>query len=153
MNNVQYIDRQPGNNTKSVYQLPITNSLGLDAKKSRALLKTFALTKPAEYSQARMDVYDNVVKALVTDAHKVIWELLANGKFQGRFIFTGHNDLPNWSPNLPDSQIGTISNGFASSIMDNFEEILNIIMPDDYKSMAEAKMGNMGRIGLTEKPE
>ena len=138
------IDRSELVGSKSIFRLPISNTLGISALESRAVLKDFALQKPAQYSKMRNEVYVSVVKKMVEDAHETLWELLSEGKMpNGRNIRV---DGRNWSPNLPDQQIGQLANGYAESMMKAFEDIMTKVLPDDYRQLAEDKAVHIGKV-------
>lgn len=138
------IDRSELVGKKSIFRLPISNTLGISALESRAVLKDFALQQPAQYSKMRNEVYVNVVKDMVEKAHQTLWELLAEGKMpSGRHIQVNGRD---WSPNMPDQQIGQLANGYAESMMKAFEDIMGKVLPDDYRQLAEDKTVHIGKV-------
>ena len=142
-------ERNTNTGDKSVFKLPISNSLGIEALEARNQLKNFALQYPAQYTELRGAVYVGVVKNMVELNHEIIWKLLANGKVSdkdGNEQPISATNLPNWSPKLPDQEIASISNGFAESIMIAFNEIMAKVMPDDYKGLAEDKMINIAKV-------
>ena len=141
--------RNPKTGSNSVFKLPISNSLGIEALEARNKLKNFALQYPAQYTQLRGDVYVGVVKNMVELNHEIIWNLLAKGMFRDKAGTDNPIEAPvldKWSPNLPDQEIASISNGFAESIMIAFNEIMAKIMPDDYRGLAEDKMINIAKV-------
>ena len=138
------MDRNQLVGSKSIFRLPISNTLGINALESRAKLKDFALQYPAQYSKLRNQVYLSVVKTMVEDAHKTLWDLLSSGILPDKSHIQVQRE--NWSPNLPDQEIGKLANGFAESIMTAFESIMSKVLPDDYKTLADEKMINISKV-------
>jgi hypothetical protein len=138
------IDRKALKGEKSIFRLPISNTLGIEAIEARAKLKDFALQQPAEYSKMRNEVYIGVVKSMVESAHDTLWNLLATGSMpSGDKIQVAGKE---WSPNLPDQEIGRLANGYAESMMSAFEDIMNKVLPDDYKALSEDKQMNIAKV-------
>jgi len=134
--------RVPRKADDSIFKLPIENSLGIEAMEARARLKNWAIASPQEYVKFRSEVYLETVRTMVQYNHKIIWDLLEDGIIPG----TGEVMKVNgdkWSPALPDAEIGKLSNSFAQSIMDAFDEILSKVLPDDYKKLSEDKLMEM----------
>lgn len=142
----RFVERKPVDQSQSVYRVPISNSLGINALQARAQLKQFALTKPIEYSEMRNDVYIGVVKHMVETAHNTIWELLANGILPGGAPILLGKGGDEWSPCLPDQQIGAIANGYSESMMEAFEKVMTKILPEDYKSLSEDKIATTAKL-------
>ena len=131
----------------SVFKLPIRNTLGLDALKSKSLLKSFALQNPVDYTKMRSKAYDTIVSGLVESNYEIIWNLLKNGQDEkGRTIIS--LDGTEWSPNLPDQEISKIAGGYAESILNLFDDIFEKILPSDYKSMADDKLTDLAKLKL-----
>lgn len=144
----QGIDRRSVKGVKSIFRLPISNSLGIEAMEARNKLKNFALQHPPDYTELRGKVYTDVVKAMVETNHDILWELLAAGQTRDK-DGVKHQIKVNgvdWSPNLPDQEISRLSNGFSESIMNAFTEIMGQIMPDDYRELAEDKLMNIAKV-------
>lgn len=136
--------RSTNTGKKSVFRLPISNTLGINAMQSRAKLKNFALRKPAEYAETRNGIYIAVVQKMVEDAHETIWNLLADGSLPGGDKI--QIDGEDWSPKLPDAEVGRLANGYSESMMNAFEEIMTKILPDDYRQLADDKMLNISKV-------
>jgi hypothetical protein len=141
---------------KSVFRLPIENTLGITAIEARAQLKSFALQKPAEYTALRNEVYIETLKYMTKMIHKVIWDLLALGVKPGvgeqatRQInipssVPGEGPIP-WATGLPENEIGRVANGMAESMMESFKDIMERVLPDDYKRLADDKLMNISKV-------
>ena len=126
--------------SESSFKLPISNALGIDAMSSRNTLKVFALTSPAKYATTRQDVFDKVVTHFVTIIHQDIWDVLKQGVLpQGDRISLDGTD---WSPNLPDTDIGDAANSLSKSIMAALTELLEKVLPDSFSQLADNKLMN-----------
>jgi hypothetical protein len=129
---------------ESVFKLPISNTLGIDAIEARARLKNFALQEPAAYTEFRNEVYISVLRKMTEEMHSNIWNMLASGMLPGGAQMN-IKGTP-WAPHLPDQEIGRLANGMAESMMKSFDEIMDRVLPDDYKSLADDKLMNIAKV-------
>ena len=128
------------------YRGNVSNQLGIEAVRQRSMLKTFALSEPAKYSAVRDGLYTDIVEQMVAEAHATIWLLLAKGiKPDGTKMQLGTAD---WAPNLPDQEISNLANGYSSSVMDAFTEILDKVFPDDYRKLADEKQMHIAKLDV-----
>lgn len=150
------VDRTELNNSvratqsESVFKLPIKNTLGLDNLKAKAQLKSFALSKPVEYTQMRTDAYTKVVESTVEGVYESLWDLLKKGEIKGDKMFSGSGDavMRDWSPQLQDAEIAKLATGFAESIMNLYDDIFEKIVPSDYKELAEDKITHLAKMEI-----
>ena len=142
------VDRNRRVGKQGTFYMPITNTLGVDASLARGELQSFALEHSKEYAKMRKEVYVSVVKHVIEDAHKKIWNLLSEGICpDGQPITLGDGfRSQRWSPSLPDSQCGETANGFAKSMKDMFDKILEQILPSDFKALADDKIRNIAKV-------
>ena len=143
------VDRNRRVGKEGTFYMPITNTLGVDASLARGELQSYALEHSKEYAKMRKQVYISVVKHVIEDAHKKIWNLLSEGICpDGNQIVLDDGFLGGimWSPNLPDSQCGETANGFAKSMKDMFDKILEQILPSDFKALADDKIRNIAKV-------
>jgi hypothetical protein len=133
------------------FKLDISNALGIESKRARAILKNYALQNPAGYSAMKDDLYTKVVKAMVENAHLQIWNLLSRGIMPDLQPLKVNGD--DWSPHLPDQEIGKLANGFAESMMEAFTDMMDKIFPDDYDKLANDKTMHIAKVkGITAGP-
>lgn len=135
---------------KSVFKLPIKNTLGLDNLKSKAELKSYALAHPVEYTQMRTEAYTSVVENAVEGVYESLWKLLKEGKVGDRNVFDNSNDakMKTWSPQLQDAEVARLATGFAESIMNLYDEIFEKICPSDYKQLADDKITHLAKMEI-----
>ena len=131
----------------SVMKLPISNALGLDAQRAQNILKIYCLNKPTEYSITRQKVFDCVVTDAVSSLHQTIWALLSSGVYvendtEKHIDFEGST----WSPQLPDADIAEISNKFAKSQVEMWNQLFSDVLPDRFEQMAAKKMTTSANI-------
>jgi hypothetical protein len=130
------------------FKLDISNALGLDTKRARAVLKNYALNNPTGYSAMRDRIYVQIVQSMVESAHQNIWNLLAKGKTPDGDQM--RVDGVPWSPNLPNQEIGKLANGFAESMMEAFSDMMDKIFPDNYDKLADDKSMHIAKVkGIT----
>ena len=138
-------------NKESVFHLPITNTLGLDNLKQKAILKAYALQEPVKYTKARADAYERLVTRLVKENYDQIWNLLKQGKIDNltdEKIFEDEPDLKDWTPGLQEAEIGKLATGYAESIMNLFDDLFEKIVPSDYKQLAEDKLTHIAKLDV-----
>ena len=144
-------------NEKSVFDLPILNTLGLDNMSAKAELKAYALQNPVEYTKVRSEIYKKVVSNIVLTSYKSIWKLLKQGLTtnpadgQDEKLFPDTSDLKDWTPQLQDAEVGRLATGYAESMLNLFEDIFEKILPSDYKQLAEDKLTSMAKLDIITK--
>ena len=126
----------------SAFYSNVRNTTGLLATQSKADLKHFALSNPADYTKFRSRVYMDVVGNMVERNYETIWALLSDGIYEkgdGQFVQLDINGTQ-FHPNLPDQEISRLANGFAEAILKAFDEVLSNVLPDNYRDLAEDKI-------------
>lgn len=136
--------RAPSGKTgsKSVFNLPIANSLGLDRQESISLLKVHALKNPVAYSTERSKLFKQIVTNMVEINHNVIWNLLSTGQDESGTQFIKF-DGKDFNPNVPDQEIAEISNSFAQTILKMWEKVFDDILPPSFADQADKKMSTV----------
>jgi hypothetical protein len=81
---------------------------------------------------------------MTEEMHSNIWNMLASGMLPGGAQMN-IKGTP-WAPHLPDQEIGRLANGMAESMMKSFDEIMDRVLPDDYKSLADDKLMNIAKV-------
>ena len=128
--------------SQSAFYSNVRNTTGLLATQSKAELKHFALSNPADYTKFRSRVYMDVVGSMVEKNYQTIWGLLSDGVYEqldGTVVQLDINGSI-YHPNLPDQEISRLANGFAEAILKAFDEVLSNVLPDNYKDLAEDKI-------------
>jgi hypothetical protein len=132
----------------SKFKQDIINTSGIQALESRAKLKQFALNAPDKYTAERSKVYVATLTAMVQDSYETIWLLLKEGKYPINGV--EHEEIQvngkRWAPRLSDAEISQYANGYAMSIKEAFEKIFSVVMPDDFKDLAEDKLRQVGKL-------
>jgi hypothetical protein len=135
---------------ESKFFQPITNTSGLEAERSASILKQMSLTDPPGYTALRANIYLDTLEKMMNTNYQIVWKLLAEGLYPGKE--EGADDIQinvsgqPWSPNLPHQEISRLANGFALAIKASFAKLLEEVMPDNYKAMAETQMKTVGKI-------
>jgi hypothetical protein len=135
---------------KSVFDLPIKNTLGLDNMRRKAELKAFALQHPVEYTKARAEAFEDIVSQMVEDSYRIIWNLLKKGEIgnSGITLFSKTKGLELWSPQLQDAEISKLATGYSESVLNLFDELFEKIVPSDYKQLAEDKLTTLAKLDI-----
>lgn len=132
----------------SIFNLDVTNALGLDQELQKTKLKNFALQKPVEYAAMREEVYRGIVVNMITDINNAVWAFLSEGKYPDK---SGDEqqikiDKVDWQPNMVDSEIASIANGLAKGVMDEFTKIFKEVMPDTFSTIGDQRLLNGGTV-------
>ena len=133
---------------------------GIEHEEFRTNLLNLALTRPTEYNKLRMNVLKKVKKAAVESQYAIYYYLLTEGLSVAGDGKTKSNHILS---NVPESMehVGIfkpcvpkhIVNEFAlkaSATIDKIaEEAINMILPDDWKTIADQRLytktkGNTG---------
>ena len=133
----------------SIFNLDVTNALGLDQELQKTKLKNFALQKPGDYAAIREEVYRGVVVNMIQNINNTVWTFLSVGQFPDpktgdeKQIKVGGAD---WQPKMVDSEIASIANGLAKGVMDEFTKIFKEVIPDTFSTIGDQRLLNGGTV-------
>jgi hypothetical protein len=135
----------------SVFRVNPQNILGLDHSKFKSQLLAMALAEPHTYFRLRDDVYTKIVENAVRDAYNLYWNILKEGRTGVAADGTGGtpitietekyknsagNNVFNFAPQLPESEINTFALEVAEAVKDIAERCIDKIMPLEIKDLA-----------------
>ena len=134
---------------------------GIEHEEFRTNLLNLALTQPTEYNKLRMHVLRRVKKAAVDSQYAIYYYLLTDGhgvaddgktRSANNICFgypevAAHQKI--FKPNVPKHIVNEFALKASATIDKIAEEALNMIMPDDWKTIADQRLytktkGNSG---------
>ena len=130
----------------SDFQIDPSDYLSIDYEAYRDDMLELALSNPAQYFQLRKAVLKAVKKQACIDQYKIYYNLLTNGvKSDGATsIFTGlDGGAPTaaalFKPKYPKQLVNQFALGAAKTIDKISEDAVELILPRDYKSIANER--------------
>ena len=133
----------------SIFNLDVTNALGLDQELQKTKLKNYALQKPGDYAAMREEVYRGVVVNMITNINNTVWSFLSDGKYPDKTSGDEKQiktDKGDWKPQMVDSEIASIANGLAKGVMDEFTKLFKEVMPDTFSTIGDQRLLNGGTV-------
>jgi hypothetical protein len=125
------------------FQINPTDYLGHDHEVFKTKLMELALSEPKKYFELRRDVLVAVKKQAVDDAYKTYYYLLTNGGIKDGSVSiingrpsAGHID-GGFKPSMPMQKVNEFALKAAKTLDSIAEECIEMIMPADYRQIAE----------------
>jgi len=118
---------------------------GIEHEKFRTKLLNLAITEPTKYNQLRMDVLEAVKEAAVNSQYNIYYYLLTTGmneKNNGHILENstskGLDKL--FVPRVPANVVNEFAMKASATIDKIAEEAIEMIMPDDWKDVADKRL-------------
>jgi hypothetical protein len=143
------------------FKIDVSDFRGIEHEEFRTNLLNLALTKPTDYNKLRMIVLRKVKKAAVDAQYGIYYYLLTegclasdDGKTKGLNIladatvgFPAYQEM--FKPNVPKHIVNEFAMKASATIDKIAEEAINMIMPKDWKTIADERIysktkGTMG---------
>jgi len=123
--------------------------LGIAHEEFKTEILQLALTKPSEYFELRKRVLANVKKTAVQKQYYIYYRLLTNGSTEDD---PDNGSIANneiFTPNIPKQKVNEFALKAAKVIDQIAEEAIEMILPMNYKKIAENRTmqhtaGNLG---------
>lgn len=127
------------------FKVDTTNYLGIGYKKYCDKMYGMAISKPADYMKLREEVLEKVKTEAIKNIYETIYYTLSEGKLTsgGAALSAGGNTLP--APAYPKQKINDISLAAAETLDNILDTVIEIILPLDYKVLANARLTERGR--------
>jgi len=109
---------------------------GLENEKFRAIMLQLALSKPTEYFAMRLNVTEEVKAKLVDDMYETFYYLMSDGNTNKRSD-PGSDVFGGYRPCIPPQLVNEFSLKVSKTISKIAEEAIEMILPRNYKSIAE----------------
>ena len=115
---------------------------GIEHEKFRTKLLNLAITKPTEYNDLRMKVLEEVKEAAVNAQYNIYYYLLTKGcKEDGAtHILEGKPNKDLFVPRIPANVVNEFAMKASATIDKISEEAIEMIMPDDWKDVADKRL-------------
>ena len=133
---------------------------GIEHEEFRTNLLNLALTRPTEYNKLRMNVLKKVKKAAVESQYAIYYYLLTegcsvgdDGKTKSQHILSNVAESSEhvgiFKPRVPKHIVNELALKASATIDKIAEEAINMILPDDWKTIADQRLytktkGNAG---------
>lgn len=116
-----------------------SNYLGFEYEEYKNDLYALALSKPSEYFKLRKEVVKSVKTDAVGDIYKTFTRILSEGQNA-----TGNRDIivengNTHRPKYPAQEISKIALKAARTLDDILEDVIDIILPNDFKQLANQR--------------
>jgi hypothetical protein len=142
------------------FKVDASDYRGVEHEEFRTNLLNLALTEPTKYNTLRMNVLKKVKKAAVDNQYAIYYYLLTDGHGVGPdgktksannlfFGTTSATEIELFKPNVPKHIVNEFALKASATIDKIAEEALNMIMPKDWKTIADERLysktkGNLG---------
>ena len=134
----------------STFQIDPSDYLSIDYEAFRDDMLQLALSKPAEYFELRKAVLMAVKKEACVQQYSVYYNLLTKAKksdgatsiFQGMPEPTASNKFV---PNYPKQLVNQFALGAAKTIDKISEDAVELLLPRDFKSIANERTGTKSK--------
>ena len=137
------------------FRLNTSNYLGLNHNTFKNKLLEIALTQPAQYFKIRENVLKNVKEKAISNMYDTFYNVMTKGTVEGP---TGTQNAANdalnpiagitvetmFVPNYPNQKVTEFALGAAKTLDSICDECIEIIMPLNYKDLAEARLARKG---------
>ena len=128
----------------SKFFLDTDDVLGFAYQQYVSNIRGLALSKPSEYYQLRAQVMKQVKTDAVKNLYKTIFQILSKGrKFDGGSI--GVFGTGDYVPSYPSQKINDFTISVAAQLGDALNQVIDIILPDDFEKLARAKLSIQGK--------
>ena len=115
---------------------------GIEHEKFRTKLLNLAITKPTEYNDLRMNVLEAVKEAAVNSQYNIYYYLLTKGCQEdgATSIIEGKPNATLFVPRVPANVVNEFAMKASATIDKIAEEAIEMIMPDDWKDVADKRL-------------
>jgi hypothetical protein len=128
----------------SDFKIDPSDYLSIDYEAYRDDMLELALSQPAQYFQLRKAVLKAVKKQACIDQYKIYYNLLTGGlKSDGATSIFAGGDAPAaqalFKPKYPKQLVNQFALGAAKTIDKISEDAVELVLPRDYKSIANER--------------
>ena len=139
------------------FKIDTTNYLGIGHSTFKNKLLEIALTQPAQYFKIRENVLKNVKEKAISNMYETFYNVMTDGtiKTPGGVVANAAYDAENpvggtidtnkvFVPQYPNQKVTEFALGAAKTLDSICDECIEIIMPLNYKDLAEARLARKG---------
>ena len=120
------------------FRINTDDYLSFNYEAYRNNLYALALTKPSEYFELRSKVLQGVKQRAVGNIYNTFYDVLSKGEIGEDSSLLGR--IRDGGPSYPQQEVTKISLKAARTMDDILNEVIEIILPQDYKSLANLSM-------------
>ena len=116
-----------------------SNYLGFEYEEYKNDLYALALSKPSEYFRLRKEVVKSVKTDAIGNIYKTFTKILSEGQSLGGANMIVEIGGTVHQPKYPDQEISKIALKAARTLDDILEDVIDIILPNDFKQLANQR--------------
>lgn len=125
------------------FRIPVNDYLGHEYSAFRDRLFAMAISNPSSYFSMREAIVKDVKSEAVKNLYNVIYDTMTVGRVGNRNINQGGINF-DFKPHVPPQKVNEISLGAAKTLDKILDDILDIIIPIDYHSIASKRLEMKG---------
>ena len=136
-------------------KIDTSNYLGVSYSTYKNKLLEIALTQPSEYFKIRANVLKNVKENAISKMYETFFEVMSSGRLTAGGVnaatVTGNEPAATlgdinvlFRPNYPNQKITEFALGAAKTLDAICDECIEIIMPLNYRDLAESRLARKG---------
>jgi hypothetical protein len=130
----------------TTFKIDTSDYLSIDYNAFRDDMLELALAKPSDYFKLRKRVLQTVKKDAVENIYTTYYNLLTEGLDKdGNAIINAA-----WQPRYPKQLVNQFALGASKTIDKIAEEAVEIILPRNYKDIANERTSTKGKAGMIE---
>ena len=129
------------------FKIDTSNYLGISHSTYKNRLLEIALTQPAQYFKIRENVLKNVKENAIKNMYDTFYNVMSSGKIGGTNAATGDLTVDAntiFVPAYPNQKITEFALGAAKTLDAICDECIEIILPINYKDLAESRLARKG---------
>ena len=129
------------------FKIDTSIELGQAYSSYKNKLYKMAISEPAKYYELRERTVAAIKKAAVAKIYDTLYYFLKDGILDG-VKASANNMGADLKPQLPSSRINAIALGSAETLDNILEDAIKLLLPVDYKAIAEAKLTQKGEANI-----
>lgn len=128
---------------QAIFRIDVNAYLGHNYNLFRDKLFSLAIGSPSQYFSLREEVVKKVKEQAVKNLYETIFDIMVHGEVDGAAIEVAGVDFE-FVPNVPPQKVNEMSLSAAKTLDKILDDILEIICPLDYKSIASKRLSMHG---------
>jgi hypothetical protein len=119
------------------FKVDTSNHSGLDFETYKSKMKTFAMTKPAEYAEMRLEIIDKVKKDAMKAIYNTFYNLLTNGKMPDGTSYVSKREWRDlFEPKMNYQEVSNVALGAVKTYHNMVDKALEDVIPDYLDKLA-----------------
>ena len=129
------------------FYVDVNNVLGFEYQSYISTITALALSKPDEYYKMRAETLAKVRNGIIQKIYATIFNVLHLGK-DGDNNAIGTLGKGAYIPHYPGPKINDLTISLTSELSDNLEKVIDIILPQEFITLANKSLTLKGRASL-----